>query len=215
MAEVEEEEEEEKRLRGWPAAVVAVEGALPNDDSSKTTRRNAREEHEVSNEKTSENSAEVSTLAVLKTPDDWCRTQGVQVLDPDGWRGRNGRPWEDPISLAEFQERLVTCTQRVEVKFPADQEIAFLDGITIAGNIVAPPGSHWESTIIDAALWTGGPRYRIHLGHLNVWPLAIETTRDQAAAMAKGLRDNGPHHVRLVEITETATEIQLDEETKA
>jgi hypothetical protein len=58
------------------------------------------------------------TAVELRTPDEWCRIQGVQVLDPDGWRGRNGRPWMDPISLAEFQERLVTCTQRVSRNHP-------------------------------------------------------------------------------------------------
>lgn len=86
--------------------------------------------------------------------------------------------------------------------------------VTIAGDITTPSGMRL-GTIIDPALWAAGPRYRIHLGLLNVWPLATETTRGQAAAMARGLRDAGPHRVRLVEITETATEIQLDEETHA
>ena len=48
----------------------------------------------------------------LKTPGAWCAELGYEVLDPDGWRGSEGRPWTDPITRAEFEERLVTCTQR-------------------------------------------------------------------------------------------------------
>jgi hypothetical protein len=50
---------------------------------------------------------------VLKTPEEWLAEirPGVRVLDPDGWRGRDGRPWTDPISRAEFTRRLVLSTQ--------------------------------------------------------------------------------------------------------
>lgn len=48
----------------------------------------------------------------LKTPDEWCKLLGYEVMDPDGWRGSNGRPWTDPISQAEFEARIVTCTLR-------------------------------------------------------------------------------------------------------
>lgn len=54
----------------------------------------------------------MSTENALKTPAEWCLLEGVEILDPDGWRGHNGRPWEDPITLAEFRERLIACTQR-------------------------------------------------------------------------------------------------------
>lgn len=50
--------------------------------------------------------------SLLRTPDEWCRLEGVEILDADGWRGSNGRPWEDPITLAEFNTRLVVCTMR-------------------------------------------------------------------------------------------------------
>lgn len=49
---------------------------------------------------------------MLRTPEDWCKIHNVQVLDPDGWRGRYGRPWTDEIDEAEFLDRLQICTQR-------------------------------------------------------------------------------------------------------
>ena len=47
---------------------------------------------------------------VLRTPDEWSRITGWRVLDPDGWRGRDGRPWTDPISVDEWNERLAEST---------------------------------------------------------------------------------------------------------
>ena len=49
---------------------------------------------------------------VLRTPDEWLALKhpNLTVMDPDGWRGQNGRPWTDPISEAEFNRRLPYCT---------------------------------------------------------------------------------------------------------
>lgn len=43
---------------------------------------------------------------VLKTPEEWDRElyPGSMVWDPDGWR-KDGRPWTDPITREEFEER--------------------------------------------------------------------------------------------------------------
>lgn len=57
-------------------------------------------------------SPNAETSADLRSPAEWCHIEGVQILDADGWRGRDGRDFTDPISLAEFRERLVVCTQR-------------------------------------------------------------------------------------------------------
>ena len=46
----------------------------------------------------------------LRTPDEWCAAYGIQIMDPDGWRGSKGRPWTDPIDVVEFQRRLWICT---------------------------------------------------------------------------------------------------------
>jgi hypothetical protein len=67
----------------------------------------------------------------LKTPDEWCKLLGYEVMDPDGWRGSNGRPWMDPISQAEFEARIVTCTlRRVDPRaaFRAEQQTRRLFG---------------------------------------------------------------------------------------
>lgn len=49
---------------------------------------------------------------VLRTPDEWLALKhpGLKVMDPDGWRGVNGRPWTDRISEAEFGQRLPYCS---------------------------------------------------------------------------------------------------------
>jgi hypothetical protein len=49
---------------------------------------------------------------IFRTPSEWLvlNYPGLAVYDPDGWRGPNGRSWDDPISEAEFEERFVRCT---------------------------------------------------------------------------------------------------------
>jgi hypothetical protein len=76
-------------------------------------------------------SNENSSAEVLKTPEEWCQIEGVQILDADGWRGRGGRDWNDPITRAEFQERLITCTQRSVVPRPETCRPVEVDGETI------------------------------------------------------------------------------------
>lgn len=69
---------------------------------------------------TDDRSAFTEAREDLKTPDEWCRIEGVEVMDPDGWRGRDGRPWTDPITLAEFKNRLIICTMRHVTRASAD-----------------------------------------------------------------------------------------------
>lgn len=76
---------------------------------------------------TDDRSAFTEAREDLKTPDEWCRLEGVEVMDPDGWRGRNGRPWTDPITLAEFKNRLVTCTMRHAVGASAKARAEFAE----------------------------------------------------------------------------------------
>lgn len=76
-------------------------------------------------------------LVELRTPEAWCQIEGVQILDADGWRGPDGRPWEDPISLEEFRARLVTCTQR-SLGNPQTDEGAPASGSTPLAAAVSP-----------------------------------------------------------------------------
>jgi hypothetical protein len=46
----------------------------------------------------------------LRTPDEWGREFGVRVVDPDGWRGKDGRDWNDSISREEYERRMVLST---------------------------------------------------------------------------------------------------------
>lgn len=48
----------------------------------------------------------------LRTPEEWLNLKhpNLHVIDPDGWRGVNGKPWDQPISEEEFDRRLPWCT---------------------------------------------------------------------------------------------------------
>ncbi len=43
-------------------------------------------------------------------PTVWERELGIFVLDPNGWRGTNGRSWLDPITETEFRMRCMTSS---------------------------------------------------------------------------------------------------------
>jgi len=49
---------------------------------------------------------------VLRTPTEWMdiKHPDLVIYDPDGWRGPNGRSFDDPISEAEFDRRYPMCT---------------------------------------------------------------------------------------------------------
>lgn len=46
----------------------------------------------------------------LKTAYEWCDLTGIHLYDPDGWRGKDGRPLTDLIDREEFDRRIVLCT---------------------------------------------------------------------------------------------------------
>jgi hypothetical protein len=48
--------------------------------------------------------------AVTRTPAEWEAVTGVEVINPDGWRGVNGKAMTVPITLAEFKTRCNTST---------------------------------------------------------------------------------------------------------
>lgn len=47
---------------------------------------------------------------ILKSAHEWCDVSGIEILDPDGWRGKNGRPMTDLIDRDEFNRRMVVST---------------------------------------------------------------------------------------------------------
>ncbi len=47
---------------------------------------------------------------VLKLPREWAREDGIRVLDADGWMGKDGRSWFEPISREEFDRRVAIST---------------------------------------------------------------------------------------------------------
>lgn len=49
---------------------------------------------------------------VMRTPDEWCRIHQIQILDADGWRGRDAKDWNEPLTELDFMERANVCTQR-------------------------------------------------------------------------------------------------------
>lgn len=47
------------------------------------------------------------------TPEQWCGIYGVEIRDPDGWRGELAPPWHRPIGLKEFHDRAGVSTVRL------------------------------------------------------------------------------------------------------
>jgi hypothetical protein len=44
------------------------------------------------------------------TPQEWGKLLDVEIIDPDGWRGRDSKPLTEPIGLQEFINRLSEST---------------------------------------------------------------------------------------------------------
>jgi len=80
-----------------------------------------------------------------RLPIEWCVELGYEVMDPDGWRDGT-RSWDEPITEAEFEERVRRCTMRRVIPKRAE-------GLTL----VYAPGMN------DAALFQGDER--IDTGH--------------------------------------------------
>lgn len=58
----------------------------------------------------------------LKTAYEWADLLGYRIYDPDGWRGKNGRPLTDLIDREEFDQRIVLCT--ISLTAPNEQALA-------------------------------------------------------------------------------------------
>lgn len=60
----------------------------------------------------------VAGVSALKTPSEWAAERGVEILDPDGWRGRDAKSFDEPITAEEFDRRLVECTGTLVFESP-------------------------------------------------------------------------------------------------
>ena len=45
-----------------------------------------------------------------RRPAEWCELLGVEMIDDDGWRGRNEQPYDMPCGLEEFMIRVSEST---------------------------------------------------------------------------------------------------------
>jgi hypothetical protein len=45
-----------------------------------------------------------------RTPEQWCAEYGIDIRDPDGWRGKGDPAWGEPITLPDFFRRAVRST---------------------------------------------------------------------------------------------------------
>lgn len=50
-----------------------------------------------------------SPSVTLRAPVDWLRERhpNITIVDADGWRDQ---PWEQPVTVEEFERRLAQCT---------------------------------------------------------------------------------------------------------
>jgi hypothetical protein len=56
----------------------------------------------------------MNTRQELKTPQEWMEElyPSKVIIDEEGWHGGNSRPYDEPISREEFEERLEYSTVR-------------------------------------------------------------------------------------------------------
>jgi hypothetical protein len=54
--------------------------------------------------------AAADARVIWRTPETWCAIYGIDIRDPDGWRGPDAPAWEQPITLDEFRRRLASST---------------------------------------------------------------------------------------------------------
>lgn len=47
-----------------------------------------------------------------KLPQEWAAEDGFEILDPDGWRGPDALPFDQPCTLGEFWGRFLRSTVR-------------------------------------------------------------------------------------------------------
>jgi hypothetical protein len=59
----------------------------------------------------------------LRTPTEWANLEDCLILDADGWRGRDAKPFDEPITQAEYERRRVASTCR----FPASYNQVEID----------------------------------------------------------------------------------------
>jgi hypothetical protein len=43
-------------------------------------------------------------------PERWAALFGIEIIDDDGWRGKNAPSFTEPCSLTEFLDRITHCT---------------------------------------------------------------------------------------------------------
>lgn len=51
----------------------------------------------------------------LNTPDKWSSLFGIEVRDPDGWRGKSD-DWSKPITVIEFIQKVSVSTVQITNK---------------------------------------------------------------------------------------------------
>lgn len=51
-------------------------------------------------------------MSDLRTPTEWADLLGIEIHDPDGWRGTMHKDFGEPVSAAEFDHRVNFCTVR-------------------------------------------------------------------------------------------------------
>lgn len=80
-----------------------IDGMMPNEQASDDIKRAMLDQARRAG--LSPRPDAIAGAPSLLPPATWEWLEGVKILDPDGWRGTNGRPWDDPISREEWQER--------------------------------------------------------------------------------------------------------------
>lgn len=57
-------------------------------------------------------------------PEEWCCAYDLDIVDPDGWRGRSDPAWDEPITLPDFWSRFIVSTARALTPDQHDRIVA-------------------------------------------------------------------------------------------
>lgn len=86
----------------------------------------------------------------VKTPAEWAKEAGFQILSADGWRGKDSKDFDEPISKDEFLKRFNASTvkplQQSPAASPAEPTLATSDQLT-SGDV----GTSVDKAAHDAA----------------------------------------------------------------
>jgi len=130
---------------------------------------------------------------IMRTPDEWCRIKQIQILDADGWRGRDGKDWGEPLTEHDFEGRAQVCTQRSiagehHAAAPPISDDVIEQAAKAACEFVYPPKTHraWDDVDdYEQDSWRATARTLLEAAY----PAIRQQVAEEIAAAADGIAE--------------------------